>query len=80
MLALCARSFKAGHAIIFFKTKQRAHRAKILFGLLGLPPAGAAMRSRSPRRLRGLSRSSPDAPCCEALGVCGRPQPSCTAT
>lgn len=39
LLALCARTFNKGRAIIFFQTKQRAHRAKILFGLAGLPPA-----------------------------------------
>jgi hypothetical protein len=40
LLAMCSRSFASGRVIIFFRTKQRAHRAKILFGLLGLPPAG----------------------------------------
>ncbi len=39
LMALCARSLAGGQAIVFFKTKQRAHRAKILFGLAGLPPA-----------------------------------------
>ncbi|GFH27760.1 uncharacterized protein HaLaN_26136, partial [Haematococcus lacustris] len=39
LLALCARSFRGGRTIVFFRTKQRAHRAKILFGLLGLPLA-----------------------------------------
>lgn len=28
-----------GRTIVFFSTKQKAHRAKILFGLSGLPPA-----------------------------------------
>lgn len=40
LLALCSRSFKGGRTIIFFKTKQRAHKMKILFGLAGLPDAG----------------------------------------
>jgi len=40
LLALCSRSFNSGQAIVFFKTKQRAHRMKILFGLCKLPPAG----------------------------------------
>ncbi|KAF5839817.1 P-loop containing nucleoside triphosphate hydrolase protein [Dunaliella salina] len=39
LLAMCARSFRGAPSIIFFKTKQRAHRLKILFGLLGLPMA-----------------------------------------
>ncbi|GAX73223.1 hypothetical protein CEUSTIGMA_g676.t1 [Chlamydomonas eustigma] len=39
LLAMCSRSFSSGHVIVFFRTKQRAHRAKILFGLLGLPTA-----------------------------------------
>lgn len=40
LLALISRSFKkAGRAIVFFSTKQKAHRAKILFGLADLPLA-----------------------------------------
>lgn len=39
LLALCGRSFK-GQTMVFFRTKQAAHRAKIIFGLAGLPPAG----------------------------------------
>lgn len=39
-LALCGRSFASGRTIIFCKTKTRAHRLKILFGLAKLPPAG----------------------------------------
>ncbi|KAG1656121.1 hypothetical protein FOA52_007820 [Chlamydomonas sp. UWO 241] len=39
LLAVCSRSFNGGATIVFFKTKQLAHRAKILFGLTGLPPA-----------------------------------------
>lgn len=35
-----SKSFQAGRTIIFAKTKQRAHRLKMLFGLAGLPPAG----------------------------------------
>ena len=42
-MALCGRSFSGGRTIVFFKTKQKAHRAKILFGLSGLPPAGQLM-------------------------------------
>lgn len=38
-MSLCSRSFKSGKTIVFFRTKQRAHRAKILFGLAGLPAA-----------------------------------------
>lgn len=40
LLALCSRSLGGGRTIVFLKTKARAHRAKILFGLAGLPPAG----------------------------------------
>jgi len=40
LLALCARSFSAGRTIVFTRTKQRAHRLKILFGLCKLPAAG----------------------------------------
>jgi ATP-dependent RNA helicase DDX27 len=40
LLALCCRSLRGGSAIVFFRTKQKAHRMKILFGLCGLPPAG----------------------------------------
>lgn len=36
---MCARSFREGRTIVFFRTKQAAHRAKMLFGLAGLPPA-----------------------------------------
>ncbi len=40
LLALAARALgAAGRTIVFFKTKARAHRARVLFGLLGLPPA-----------------------------------------
>jgi hypothetical protein len=42
LLALCARSFSGGRTIVFTRTKQRAHRLKILFGLCKLPPAGGA--------------------------------------
>ena len=38
LVTLCSRSFSTGKTIVFFRTKQRAHRAKILFGLAGLPP------------------------------------------
>lgn len=40
LLALSSRSLRNGKTIIFFSTKQQAHRAKILFGLSGLPSAG----------------------------------------
>ncbi len=30
---------RLGRTIVFFSTKHSAHRAKILFGLAGLPPA-----------------------------------------
>lgn len=40
LLALASRSFQGGRTIVFFKTKQRAHRAKLLFGLAGLAAAG----------------------------------------
>ncbi|GAB4821500.1 hypothetical protein N2152v2_008546 [Parachlorella kessleri] len=39
LLSLCARTFNTGRTIVFFQTKQKAHRLKILFGLAGLPPA-----------------------------------------
>eukprot|EP00878_Enallax_costatus_P005816 GHUV01006103.1.p1 GENE.GHUV01006103.1~~GHUV01006103.1.p1 ORF type:complete len:892 (+),score=345.95 GHUV01006103.1:153-2828(+) len=39
LMALCSRSFKDGRTIVFCKTKQQAHRLKILFGLCKLPPA-----------------------------------------
>ena len=39
LLALCSRALRRGRAIVFFRTKHRAHRAKMLFGLAGLPPA-----------------------------------------
>ncbi len=39
LLALCARALRGGRCIVFFRTKQRAHRARMLFGLAGVPPA-----------------------------------------
>ena len=39
LLALASDPFKAGQAIIFFSTKQAAHRARLQFGLAQLPPA-----------------------------------------
>jgi len=40
LMALASRTLSSsGRTIIFFSTKQRAHRAKILFGLAKLPPA-----------------------------------------
>jgi ATP-dependent RNA helicase DDX27 len=38
LLALCTRSFKS-KCLIFFKTKQMAHKMKIIFGLFGLKAA-----------------------------------------
>lgn len=43
VLALCSRTFKE-KVIVFCKTKQQAHRLKLLFGLLKLPPAGRSMK------------------------------------
>ncbi len=40
LLAVCARGFQSGRTIVFFRTKKQAHRAKMLFGLARLPPAG----------------------------------------
>jgi ATP-dependent RNA helicase DDX27 len=40
LCALCSRSFGGGRTIVFFKTKQKAHRMKILFGLCKLAAAG----------------------------------------
>jgi hypothetical protein len=39
LMAVCSRSFRTGRTIVFFRTKQAAHRVKMLFGLAGLPPA-----------------------------------------
>ena len=39
LLALASRSLSKGRAIAFFRTKAAAHRARILFGLAGLPAA-----------------------------------------
>lgn len=38
LMSMCARTLAEGRTIVFFRTKQRAHRMKILFGLAGLPP------------------------------------------
>ena len=38
LLALASDAFKGGKAIIFFSTKQAAHRARLQFGLAELPP------------------------------------------
>lgn len=38
-MAVCSRTLQGGRAILFFRTKQRAHRMKIMFGLAGLPPS-----------------------------------------
>lgn len=40
LLALCSRNFGTGRTIVFFQTKQHAHRAKLLFGLCQLSIAG----------------------------------------
>ena len=57
LLALCARSFRSGRTIVFFRTKQRAHRAKILFGLAGLPSAAELHGDMSQAaRLESLDR------------------------
>lgn len=48
LLALCARSFVGGRTIIFTRTKQRAHRLKIIFGLCKLPPAGEGVAGGLP--------------------------------
>ena len=56
-MALCTRSFRGGRTIVFFRTKQRAHRAKILFGLAGLPPAAELHGDMSQAaRLESLDR------------------------
>ncbi len=39
LMAVCSRSFEKGRTIVFFRTKQAAHRAKMLFGLANLPLA-----------------------------------------
>ena len=39
LLALCSKSFAGGRTIVFFRTKARAHRAKLVFGLAGLGAA-----------------------------------------
>lgn len=65
---LCSKSFHAGRTIIFAKTKQRAHRLKMLFGLAGLPPAGElhgdmtqAARLESLERFRKVRWTQPTA-------------------
>ena len=48
---------RAGRTIVFFATKHAAHRAKILFGLAGLPPAGELHGNMSQTaRLESLER------------------------
>jgi ATP-dependent RNA helicase DDX27 len=39
LMSLCSRAFRSGRTIVFFRTKARAHRMKILFGLAGLGAA-----------------------------------------
>ena len=38
LLALASDAFKGGQTIVFFSTKQAAHRARLQFGLAELPP------------------------------------------
>jgi len=42
LLALCSRNFTSGRVIVFTRTKQQAHRLRLLFGLAKLPQAGGA--------------------------------------
>lgn len=58
LMALAARSLAStGRCIVFFSTKQRAHRAKILFGLAGLPNAAELHGDMTQAaRLEGLER------------------------
>ena len=58
LLAVVSRSLlSTGRCIVFFSTKQRAHRAKILFGLAGLPPAAELHGDMTQAaRLEGLER------------------------
>jgi ATP-dependent RNA helicase DDX27 len=59
LLALAARSLApaGARAIVFFRTKQRAHRARIVFGLAGLPPAAELHGDMSQAaRLEALER------------------------
>eukprot|EP00798_Chlamydomonas_sp_ICE-L_P004052 gene4052-14138_t len=57
LMAVCSRSFKGGRTIVFFKTKQGAHRARILFGLCKLAP-GAELHGDMTQtaRLESLER------------------------
>lgn len=78
LLALCSRSFSSGRTIVFTRTKQRAHRLKILFGLCKLPPAGESRRkqlragSRVGRRVSRLLGGLRHAPCIKS-SLCLRP-------
>ena len=74
LLALCSRGFKE-RTIIFFRTKKGAHRAKMLFGLAGLPPAAElhgdmtqAMRLESLERFRKVAAllNDPLQACCNS--------------
>jgi len=40
LCALCSESFSGGGSIVFCSTKRRAHRIKLLFDMLNLPPTG----------------------------------------
>lgn len=39
LLALCSKAYAGGRTIVFFRTKARAHRAKLMFGLAALGAA-----------------------------------------
>jgi len=39
LLALCSKAYAGGRTIVFFRTKARAHRAKLMFGLASLGAA-----------------------------------------
>jgi len=73
LVTLCSRSFRGGKTIVFFRTKQRAHRAKILFGLAGLPPAAELHGNMSQSaRLESLDKFRKVSAMCTALLFDGR--------
>ena len=85
LLALCSRGFRE-RTIIFFRTKKGAHRAKMLFGLAGLPPAAElhgdmtqAMRLESLERFRKVAAllDDPFQACCNSKQVCQPPRKPC---
>eukprot|EP01098_Paradermamoeba_levis_P000648 TRINITY_DN1071_c0_g1_i5.p1 TRINITY_DN1071_c0_g1~~TRINITY_DN1071_c0_g1_i5.p1 ORF type:complete len:389 (+),score=141.51 TRINITY_DN1071_c0_g1_i5:175-1341(+) len=55
LLALCTRTFKS-HVIVFFRSKQAAHRMKIVFGLLGLSAAELHGNLTQVMRLEALEK------------------------